>query len=352
MNNLNTLIKQYWAGELKLSDKMSLVEMLEEKVTDLSDDEYRAFIQLVNEEQTLLNKQNPVFQERLIAIKSKLNFVEDVPAPVLNMPRKTRWLWLAAASIVAIVTGIWLITGSHSVNKPVMAAKEPTWITVSTGEIATKDTTMPDGSIIKMYAGTSISFIDGFRQKERTIRMTGRAFFQVARDTSRPFIVYAGGFTTKALGTEFEINTQRKGSFSVHLLKGKVVVKTEDRSTQPMEDVYLLPNDQLEYDLQQKTATLNRGVSSVEINATKEAVKEDKKQADPELMFSKLTLPVIFKQLEDEYAIVIVYDTDKVGGMEYSGTFKKSENPFSILKKIARQYNLKVKKEPGVYKIE
>ena len=351
MNNLNTLIEQYWAGELKPSDKLLLVELLEEKAADSSDDEYRTFIQLVNAEQTLLNKQDPGLKERLMAIEAKLKLapVAAAQTPVFNIPRKTRWPWIAAASIVAITISIWWVVGTHSVNKPVIAQKEPTWVTIITGESAGKDTTMPDGSFIKLYAGTSISFIDGFKQKERTIKMSGKALFQVAGDISRPFIVYAAGFTTKALGTKFEINTQQKGRFVARLLEGKVVVKTEDRTAQPMEDIYLLPNEQLEYDLQRKTATLNKGNSAAEAEA--KSIKENK-EAAPDLAFSKLPLPVVFKMLEDDYSIVIVYDTDKVSGMEFSGTFKRSADPFFILKKITRQFNLKLRKEAGTYKIE
>ena len=88
-----------------------------------------------------------------------------------------------------------------------------------------------------------------------------------------------------------------------------------------------------------------------ETEAKKETIKEQKDEA-PDLAFSKLPLPVVFKMLEDEYAIVIVYDTDKVSGMEYSGRFKRSENPYTILRKITRQYNLKLRKEAGAYKIE
>ena len=358
MNNLNTLIEQYWAGELKPSDRLLLVELLEEKAADSSDEEYRTFIELVSVEQTLLNKQDPALKERMMAIRSRLNFeenaqapVRDAPVPVFNIPRKTRWPWLAAASIAAITMSIWWMAANHSTNKPVIAGKGPMWVTISTGESAVKDTTMPDGSIIKMYAGTSVSFIDGFKEKERKIKLNGKALFEVAGDISRPFIVYAGGFTTTALGTEFEINTQQKGRFSARLLNGKVVVKTEDKAVQPMEDVYLLPNEQLEYDLLTKTARLNRDNSAAKAEGKIESEKE-KKEAAPDLAFSKLPLPVVFKMLEDEYAIVIVYDTDKVSGMEYSGRFKKSADPFSILKKITRQYNLKLRKESRTYKIE
>lgn len=352
MNNLNALIEQYWAGELKPSDRLLLVEMLEQKAADSSDDEYRTFIQLVNAEQTLLNKQDPGLKESLMAIKARLEPapVADAQTPVFDMLRKKRWPWIAAASIVAITITIWLVAGNHPANKPVIAVNEPAWVTITSGESAIKDTTMPDGSIIKMYAGTSISFVDGFKQKERTIKMSGKALFQVAGDISRPFIVYAAGFTTKALGTAFEINTQQKGRFVAHLLEGKVVVKTEDRTAQPMEDVYLLPDEQLDYDLQKKIATLNKGNNAAKTEA-KETIKE-KKEAAPDLAFTKLPLPIVFKMLEDEYSIVIVYDTDKVSGIEYSGTFKKSTDPFSILRKITRQFNLKLRKEAGTYKIE
>jgi transmembrane sensor len=319
MDNLNTLITQYWAGKLSASNKLQLVELLEEKITDLSDDEYQAFNALVNEKQTLLNRQDRELTQVFKAIQHQI-----------KPKQRFTWMWAAAAAVAVLVITAWWITRPY--QQPVLVAMEHN---ISTDIASNKDITLPDGSTIHIYPGTQLNI------KDRQIKMDGKALFQVVTDPAHPFIVYAGGFATKVLGTTFEINTQQKGRFSASLLKGKIVVQTADHVLRPMQDIYLSPNEKFVYDVQQKTFTLDS------VNR-KPIVKE----AAPELAFTKLPLPVVFKILEQEYHIVIECDEGKVSGIIYSGTFNKSASAFSILKKISGQYSLKLSKEAGIYKIE
>jgi transmembrane sensor len=83
---------------------------------------------------------------------------------------------------------------------------------------------LPDGSTVILNSNSSISLNSDFNKEKREIRLTGDAFFKVAKDAKKPFIVYSENIATTALGTEFYIHRRKdmtKG-IQVDLLEGKV----------------------------------------------------------------------------------------------------------------------------------
>lgn len=64
--------------------------------------------------------------------------------------------------------------------------------------------TLADGSIVQLNASSAVAY--HFTASARVVRLLrGQAFFQVAEDTSRPFVVEARGGRTTALGTAFNV---------------------------------------------------------------------------------------------------------------------------------------------------
>lgn len=351
MTDINVLIQQYWAGNLNHAEKKLLIEILEEKVTDYSDEEYRTFLQLVNEQETLNNKDDKQLRDLLTEIENSLGFTKE-PSSVYFMKRKMGWRWVAAAAFLIVSFSTWWLIGNKDKNKPIVSNTTPVWVSFKNETKILKDTLLSDGSIIRTYPQTEISFVDGFKEIKREIKMNGKALFKVARDTSRPFTVYARGFSTNALGTEFEVNTLRKETFSVMLIKGKVLVKSIEHKVNPMDDVYLSPGENLLYDLASKKTIVKNVTSEETITNKNKTQPKITVTTPPELVFSKLPLSVIFQQLESEYAIVIVYDIKTVNDKEYTGSFRKTDGPAAILNTIAKRFGWKVRKENEAYIIE
>ncbi|MBA4299707.1 FecR family protein [Algoriphagus alkaliphilus] len=91
--------------------------------------------------------------------------------------------------------------------------------------------TMQDGSKVLLNSGSSVRFIKNFEEDKRIIYLEGEAYFEVAKDTLRPFSVITGEVTTTALGTSFNISAYRHEVLKIALVEGKVavdVVQTED----------------------------------------------------------------------------------------------------------------------------
>lgn len=84
--------------------------------------------------------------------------------------------------------------------------------------------TMSDGSVIVLNTNTLVD-ID-FSPEERHVRLVGgQAWFQVAKNPDRPFIVEAGAQRVAALGTAFDVRLADKDAVQVTLLEGRVTVE-------------------------------------------------------------------------------------------------------------------------------
>jgi ferric-dicitrate binding protein FerR (iron transport regulator) len=91
--------------------------------------------------------------------------------------------------------------------------------------------TMQDGSKVLLNSGSSVRFIKNFEEDKRVIYLKGEAYFEVAKDTLRPFSVITGEVTTTAVGTSFNISAYPNEVLKIALVEGKVavdVVQTED----------------------------------------------------------------------------------------------------------------------------
>lgn len=130
--------------------------------------------------------------------------------------RPHRWLLAAAVMVLAIVgAGTW---GASTF-----------WLNpeYSTGVGERRIVRLADGSQITLNSDSAV--IVSYRHDERRIRIDhGQAFFQVAKDASRPFRVRAGKRQVQAVGTVFEVRRDPE-QLTVTLVEGKVAVTGLDR---------------------------------------------------------------------------------------------------------------------------
>ncbi|TNM63023.1 FecR family protein [Aliirhizobium smilacinae] len=114
---------------------------------------------------------------------------------------------------------------------------------VITGTGQQQSVTLADGSIVEMNAESAIA-IHLSQSQRRISLLRGEAFFQVAADPTRPFVVEAGAGTTTALGTAFDINLTQQGT-KVVVTEHAVMVAPEDGDRAHR----LQEGEQISYDL-------------------------------------------------------------------------------------------------------
>lgn len=103
---------------------------------------------------------------------------------------------------------------------------------------------LPDGTIVKLNAESKLSFPRHFEKDQRVVQLTGEAFFDVNRDTQRPFIVNSGNLKIEVLGTSFNVRSYQKNRESVAVKTGKVRVESSGTKT----TLLLSPNEMAAFD--------------------------------------------------------------------------------------------------------
>jgi transmembrane sensor len=128
---------------------------------------------------------------------------------------------VAAAAAMAVFAGVSFAPQSPVRENVVARVAQQQVFRTGVGQRTTM--TLSDGSVVTLDTDSVLRTNDAGRER-RMYLDRGRAFFKVAHDPSRPFIVTAAGRTVTALGTEFDVSVDN-GRFEVTLVQGKVRVE-------------------------------------------------------------------------------------------------------------------------------
>lgn len=229
----------------------------------------------------------------------------------LDKPEKTiKW---AAAALVLFVLGIslWFFAGNNradsAANYADLVKQSPVKLTekvnASDTPLAVK---LEDGSEIVLEQDAKISYAASFNGLgEREIYLSGEAVFKVAKNPSKPFIVYSNGLITRVLGTSFKIRSKEaEDKVTVEVLSGIVSVyslidKTAkgDFNGKKLNSLILTRNQKASYSVKD-----NSLIASIVENP------QSAKELKNSYHFSDIAIDSIFRAIRDGYGIEIIYD--------------------------------------------
>lgn len=105
------------------------------------------------------------------------------------------------------------------------AAAEVGYNTLSTPRGGNYQVTLPDGTKVWLDAASSITYPTAFTGGDRKVKLTGQAYFEVAKNPQKPFYVDANNVEVKVLGTHFNISAYNDDAENTTtLLEGSVQI--------------------------------------------------------------------------------------------------------------------------------
>ena len=145
------------------------------------------------------------------------------------------WLMVAACTILAAGLAYWMIA---------LNGKDSTMSDMQ--KFATDDTELRtvklnDESQIWLNSSSSLAQISDFTT-DRSVKLNGQAYFDIHRDTQRPFIITTQNETVTVLGTAFDLNTY-DGAFDLKVTEGLVAVNTSKRIIEVSANQNLVKNN-------------------------------------------------------------------------------------------------------------
>ncbi|WP_257670089.1 FecR family protein [Parapedobacter tibetensis] len=139
------------------------------------------------------------------------------PAKVFSL--KTHWRHFAAAAVAVIL----LVASMQLV---INAGSECDFRSVENTESTIHPFTLPDQSVVNLLPGSKLQYAENFHQN-RTLKLEGEAYFEVAKNEHAPFSVVSNRTTTIVLGTSFNVKSLVDGSIEVALYEGSVKMEVE-----------------------------------------------------------------------------------------------------------------------------
>jgi len=188
---------------------------------------------------------------------------------------------------------------------------------------------LEDGTTVWLNAGSRFAFPQKFNEKKREVFLDGEAYFEVAKNVQKPFLISTGDIKIEVLGTKFNVSAYSSDNQSeTVLLEGSVNIW--DNTKLFKDKISMIPNQKATYS---KTA--------------KEIVLEE--EVDPGIyaawtdgwyQFKNESLEKVFLKLEKYYNIRFKYDQKIISGsLPISGKLdlKDSlEEVMAVLSKVAK----------------
>jgi len=151
---------------------------------------------------------------------------------------------------------------------------------------------LPDGSVVWLNAGTSLRYPSFFSGKERIVELDGEAYFEVAKNPAKPFIVKSAQGNVRVLGTHFNIRAYKaEGVMKTTLAEGSVVLQQNGTAEK------LQPGE---------SGTITQNSNAIAVAAAN--VSQDLAWKDGWFYFDKTPLQEIMAQIGRWYDIDVRYE--------------------------------------------
>ncbi|WP_276481384.1 FecR family protein [Paraflavitalea pollutisoli] len=335
MQQQNTPWIGVWNEPLTVAEKKQLLATFLEQEADWKAMLETAFLEDVQQQRQYLPTGRTELLLTLLHTKIRQEARLQAPARVVRFSSIGKWI--AAAAVLAVVgmTIYWFRpqSGGHPSTPAELATNDQQLHTITNRTKTDSLIRMEDGSLVTLAVGSTIRFYQPYKNNLRDISLDGQALFKVAKDSLRPFTVYAGGIATTALGTQFLVTTLEQHTVAVRLYEGKVAIH-QAAGGPSMKEVVLKPGEEFSLDQLLHQCSVR---PFKQINTTiPESDPIEQKTIKPRtsvraLEFAQEPLPLVLTAIGKRYHVHFVYDEASLSNEQVTGKFLSSDSLSTVL---------------------
>ncbi|MFD0793917.1 FecR family protein [Mucilaginibacter litoreus] len=229
--------------------------------------------------------------------------------------------WVVAASLIVLIAVTGITYKYRTTILDVVSPIAKIEITTSKGQIASL--TLADGTKVWINGESKLTYPEEFRGEKREVQLTGEAFFDVAHDANKAFIVNTGSIKTHVLGTSFNVKAYKDEDYiKVDVASGKVGVVAPSVKT-----VYLTPKQEAVIDKNNYAAIKNHGVDMGVLTSWR----------DGSFIVKNMPLPEVLSAIQRRFGIKIKADDNLVNcSITANFTNVSFENVMKIVSKLVK----------------
>lgn len=216
-----------------------------------------------------------------------------------------------AAALLLVVSVIFIAV--HFLNAPQLPVTEVAQTIYKENPKGRKSTIfLRDGSVVYLNSESKIQYPENFSDAERTLMLEGEAFFEIAKDENRPFIVKTGNLDIRVLGTTFNVHAYAEDdNIKVSLSSGKVIINNENAPGSESSTIELNPGQSVFY------STIENSFSKV----TNFNRNLDLSWKDGKIVFENADMEFMLKQFERWYNVHFELSNKPYFKWNYTGEF-------------------------------
>ncbi len=189
---------------------------------------------------------------------------------------------------------------------------------------------LPDGSTVRLNAGSRLVYNKNFDSKVREVTLTGEAYFDVVKNPDKPFIIHAGKMDIKVLGTVFNVKSYPGEKLTeASLIHGSIEVVLKDR---PQEKIILKPNEKIVVsndpepvkEKESKPPETNAPIVAISrLNyEPKDSTIIETSWVENKLIFQNESFSDLAVRMERWYGVIIRFKNAEVQQLRFTGIFK------------------------------
>lgn len=273
------------------------------------------FESLHNREQLSAEVKTLLHYNENAAVAAIFKELNERPPSAVRKRKMMMQRWSVAASLLGIV-GIasWFFIQR---NTPSQVIEEPLPIaykTVETPPGSQKHLQLPDGSEVWLNTTSSVRYPPNFKGDTREVTINGEAYFKVAKNKAKPFVVTAGAMKVEVTGTEFNVMAYAdEDTIRTTLLEGSVKVKAEN-------SVVLKPGEQAEITGAHSQLTIHRSPDLDQVTAWRNGY----------FHFNNENIQTIMRQVARWYDIKVEYRSS-VANIGFTGRISRTKQLQDVL---------------------
>lgn len=318
---------------LKLSREASENELLELKSLMETNEELKRFYWMLeaywnSEKRHLSEAEKALLSDRFEKImKNARCGMEEEESVIVAVPKTKVRFWRITSLVAATVlffAGLFFVLKKYV--SPELSTDGVTEVVAEAG--VRKHIVLPDSTVVWLNSNSKISFGHDFNVKERTVWIEGEAYFDVARNPAKPFIVHAATIDVNVLGTAFNIKAYSKDSLvETTVIRGHVKI-TEGKN---------FSMDLLSYEKAVYNKHTHRGGQKVRVDKLEERARvlganiisrQDSITLETAWVYDKLVFEgddfvEIANKMERWYNVRILIENESLKKIKLRGSFEK-----------------------------
>ncbi|PZR28756.1 MAG: hypothetical protein DI535_04830 [Citrobacter freundii] len=262
--------------------------------------------------------------------------------------RIQRWVVAAVIAGIVVLSAVMIVTqqSAKTLSPSVASLRVNSKRFINTSDKAVL-ISLEDGSRVTLQPNASLTYPMIFTADEREVLLEGDAFFDIARNPAKPFLVYHGALITRVLGTSFYIRQDsNREQASVEVTHGKVEVYENDQFRKNVtrdNGVIITPNQKVTYTESGHQFNTSLVEHPIQLPIS-DPLKNSPAAVANRFNFESASLSTITEVLTKNYGIEIELESEQLGNCSFTGDVSEQglyEKLDLICRAVGASYEIK-----------